>query len=377
MPLYIVPAGTPLARSTTPLPATGPYVVKSAADGEVVYTRNPAFQVWSPAAQPQGYPDEIDWREVADEPTALAEVESGQADWLADDLTGAQIDRLRTDLPARLNVAPSLKTWVEAMNTTMDPFDNLAVRRAVNEVVDRRAVAETYGGGVVTCQVVPPAFAGYQAYCPYTSDPDPSQTWRGPAESVAQAVETIKQAGMYAKPVTIWTSPDLPFENVQQYFTGLLRSLGFKVTSKSMPDAQLFGGDPASPLTDATAAKTAQMAGFWYLSSVPTAALEFPGSFTCAGFANGAYDGLRYPQQFCDTHVDALVQQAMFDEQSSDPATRATADQLWAEIDRAVVDDAPAVFAFNPSDVNFFSQRVGNFQHQPVSDVMVDQLWVQ
>ena len=192
-----------------------------------------------------------------------------------------------------------------------------------------------------------------------TATPSPS--------AVAQAIDTIKQADMYQKPVTIWTSPDPPFENVQQYFVGLLTSLGFKVTPRTMPDAQLFGGDPASPLTDAAAAQTAQMAGFYYYNQVPTAAQSFPGTFTCAGFADGAFDGLRYPQQLCDPKIDTLVQQALDDEQSSDPVTRALANDLWARIDRAVVDDAPAVFVFNPSDVNFFSQRVGNFQHQPQS----------
>ena len=92
---------------------------------------------------------------------------------------------------------------------------------------------------------------------------------------------------MYGKPVTIWTSTDQPFRNVQAYFVGL------------------------------------------------------------------------------------------GEEQSSNPAVRAAANALWAKIDREVVDQAPAVFAFNPWDVNVFSARVGNFQHQPVLDVLLDQLWVQ
>ena len=60
------------------------------------------------------------------------------------------------------------------------PFDRIEVRQAVNLAVDRAAVAAAFGGGLVTCQVILPGFAGYAPYCPYTTDPDASQTWRGP-----------------------------------------------------------------------------------------------------------------------------------------------------------------------------------------------------
>jgi hypothetical protein len=179
---------------------------------------------------------------------------------------------------------------------------------------------------------------------------------------------------MYAKPVTIWTSTDQPFRNVQAELVTLLTKLGFRVTSKTMSVDRFFGGDPASPLTDAAAARTAQMAGFWYYSGVPTAAQTFPGVFTCPGFSS--FDQ-RYPQQLCDRSVDANVRQALADEQSGDPGQRALANDLWAKIDQEVVNDAPAVFAFDPWDVDFFSARVGHFQHQPVLNVLLDQLWVQ
>lgn len=372
--LYVVPAGTPMIQSTMPLPATGPYQFAAVSPDHVVLKRNPDFEVWSPDAQPQGYPDEIDWQVVPSQAAALEAVESEAADWLADPLTTAQVDQLETEWPNQLNIAPSTKVWTEAMNTTLPPFSSLAVRQAINKVVDRQAVADAYGGGLVSCQAVPPTFAGYEPYCPYTSDPDSSQTWRGPSESIEQAIATIKAAGMFGKPVTIWTSPDQPFVNVQSYFVRLLTHLGFRVTSKTMVDGRLFGGDPASPLSNAKAARAAEMAGFWYYNSVPTASQIFPGSFTCPGFPPV---GFNYPQQLCDRTIDANVRQALDDEQSGDPANRALANNLWAKIDHEVVDQAPAVFAFDPWDVDFFSARVGHFQHQPELNVLLDQLWVQ
>ncbi|HLY13082.1 MAG TPA: ABC transporter substrate-binding protein [Candidatus Limnocylindrales bacterium] len=372
--MYVVPAGTAMTQSATPLPSTGPYEFGTVSADHVVLKRNPEFQVWSPDAQPAGYPDEIDWQVVPSETAALQAVETGTADWIADPLTTDQVDQLETEWPGQLNIAPSTRVWTEMMNTTIAPFSSLAVRQALNKVVDRQAVADAFGGGLVTCQAVPPTFAGYEPYCPYTSAPDSSQTWRGPSATIGEAIATIKAAGMYGKPVTIWTSTDQPFENVQGYFVKLLTKLGFRVASKTMSDDRFFGGDPASPVTSAAAARSAAMAGFWFYSSVPSASQTFPGVYTCPGFVS--FDE-RYPQQLCDRIVDANVRQALEDEQSGDPNQRALANELWTKIDQEVVSDAPAVFAFNPWDVDFFSARVGHFQHQPVLNVLLDQLWVQ
>jgi hypothetical protein len=42
-----------------------------------------------------------------------------------------------------------------------------------------------------------------------------------------------------------------------------------------------------------------------------------------------------------------------------------------------VVNDAPAAMPFNATDVSFVSSRVGNFQHSPHWQVLLDQLWAQ
>jgi hypothetical protein len=50
--------------------------------------------------------------------------------------------------------------------------DNLDARRAVALALDRRAVARALGGGDLarpTCQLLPPGFAGFLPYCPFTA----------------------------------------------------------------------------------------------------------------------------------------------------------------------------------------------------------------
>ena len=59
--------------------------------------------------------------------------------------------------------------------------------------------------------------------------------------------------------------------------------------------------------------------------------------------------------------------------QLDDPAA---AGALWAEIDRAIVDQAPYLWLVNQIAVEFVSERVGNYQSSPQWGVLLNQLWV-
>jgi Bacterial extracellular solute-binding proteins, family 5 Middle len=75
-----VPGGTSLQEATRrPLPATGPYRIASFTGDSVRLARNPYFQEWSEAAQPDGFPDEIVLKAVSAQ-RGIALVEQGKAD---------------------------------------------------------------------------------------------------------------------------------------------------------------------------------------------------------------------------------------------------------------------------------------------------------
>jgi peptide/nickel transport system substrate-binding protein len=361
----ILPADTPRAESKTPLPATGPYMFETYSPSLVRIVRNPHFKEWSRSAQPDGYPDAIEWTSVPDGTDPSSLVESGQADYSADPLTPARLKDLATRLTGQLNVAPSLQTFFELMNTRIAPFKDPSVRRAINLATDRQAVVDAYGGPLqarITCQAVPPAFAGYEPYCPYTVSPDSGGTWRGPDLATARAL--IDKAGVKGERVVVY-GLDLPgHAEVARYFTALLNQLGFKATTKIMELDAYF--------TLLSGPTDVQMAGFWVQTAAPTASNMIPGLFTCPDFS-APITYLGYPSEFCDRAIDAQVEQALALETTGD---RSGANALWAKIDRAVVDAAPAVMVLNPTDVTFVSKRVGNFQHHPQWQILLDQLWV-
>jgi len=365
----IVPAGTSPTESTSPLPATGPYMIdRYEAGREVHLVRNPHFHEWSRDAQPDGYPDAIDWTasSLAD-PSSL--VESGMADVLLSTAMppAARLTQLRTRVPAQLHVGPSQMTWFEMMNTRIPPFNDPRVRQAINYAADRQAIVDAWGGPLaarITCQVIPPEYTGYERYCPYTVAPSANGSWRSP--DLAKAEALIEQAGVKGQRVIVWGAADnAAHEAVARYFTALLNELGFKAETRLLGFSEYFTFLATSP-------DKAQMAGFWILSSTRSGSDMIVGTFTCPDFPI-TFPYFGYPARFCSRPLDAQVRQAGALE-ASDPLA---ANRLWAQIDRAVVDAAPAVMAFNPTDVTFLSQRVGNFEQHPVYHILLDQLWVQ
>ena len=53
------------------------------------------------------------------------------------------------------------------------------------------------------------------------------------------------------------------------------------------------------------------------------------------------------------------------------------ANKVWAEVDKAVTDNAAAAALFTPQHLDFVSKRLGNFQFNSEFYFMVTQAWVQ
>jgi ABC-type transport system substrate-binding protein len=76
--------------------------------------------------------------------------------------------------------------------------------------------------------------------------------------------------------------------------------------------------------------------------------------------------------EFCDPRIDTLMRRAA-ETQIADPALGLAA---WAKADRALSNQAPAVFLDNPRTLVLVSKRVGNYQSHPQFGPLIDQLWV-
>jgi peptide/nickel transport system substrate-binding protein len=79
-----------------------------------------------------------------------------------------------------------------------------------------------------------------------------------------------------------------------------------------------------------------------------------------------------HPSGFCDHNIDLRMDRAEA-LQVDDPTA---ANELWAEIERDVMDLAPWVPLVNRSWVNLVSRRLGNFQLNPTMGPLLEQMWV-
>jgi YVTN family beta-propeller protein len=355
----VVPAGTP-ARDvgTSPVPATGPYMIQEfVPKGTVVLVRNPHFREWSRAAQPDGYPDRIEWT-----PSGVDAVLAGRADYYGHWQLprGDRGDQLTTRYASQAHSYPFRGQFAMYLNTRVPPFDDPRVRRALSYAVDRRAVQERYPGlAQVTCQYVPPNFPGYQPYCPYTLSPSPAGAWTAPDQ--AAAMRLIKESGTRGMRVTVWSYSD--FADISRYFVKLLDSLGYRVRLRIIGDFGKFW------VYVADSRNKAQMAAYWFQNSQSPAELTAP--LRCRTFVPNNGDN-QNTAQFCSPELEARIERALR-LQATDPAAAGPA---WAAVDRHIVDQAPAIPLLVPQGIDLVSKRVGNYQHNRALGVLLSQLWV-
>ena len=374
----LVPSGVgDRPAKTRPLPATGPYMIQSyqpghaSRQGSLVLVRNPRFKEWSPAAQPEGYPDRIVWRLGVKPDAAVTAIEQGRADWLFGLLPADRLNQLRTRYADQIQVYPFKATFGFALNTSVAPFDDVSVRRAVNYAVDRRTIADMatafQGQVAITCQILPSNTAGYSPFCPYTVDPNRAGTWTG--ANFEKAKSLLGRAHLRSDRVTVWTTSDPTaalLTHMGRYLAGLLRSLGFHVTLKVIPnDVSTYFSQVGEAKNGAQAFPVAWSANY------PSAADFLQPLFSCDRHLRNSPSNPNY-SQFCDPAIDRMMGRALR-LQSTDPPA---AGDEWARVDRAVVNKAPWVPLFNPTRIDLVSRRVKNYQHNPEFGLLFDQLWV-
>jgi peptide/nickel transport system substrate-binding protein len=265
---------------------------------------------------------------------------------------------------ARVYVAPTDVALF--LNTTQPPFDDVLVRRAVNFAIDRAKVARFGGGRQLaqpTCQILPAGFPGYAPYCPYTADASAAGGWVGPDR--AQARRLIDRSGTKGMGVTVATTPDTIVPSpVARYFTGLLDGLGYRAELRVYQSSRRYFPAVADPDTAA-----AGVVG--WIADFPAASSFFVPLFTCRAEQASAGDFVS-PSHFCDPTLDARIRRA----EALQATSPAAADAAWQRIDRAVTDAAPWVSLYNARSVDYLATRVGNYQRNPATGVLLDRVWV-
>ncbi|MDT4969954.1 MAG: hypothetical protein QOG22_97 [Pseudonocardiales bacterium] len=353
-PLFATPAGDPGRRATTPRPATGPYVIgEYRSKTKFTLIRNPQFHPWSFAAQPEGYPDEIEWTVEPDVTHAVQNVLAGIADadarapFAADyaDFLRANPDHFHSDFTAA--------TSFLFLNTRVAPFNNADARKAINFAVDRNTIVDLVGGESVaapTCQILPPNFPGYRRYCPYTANASPDGIYHGPDFAAATAL--VDRSGTRGTPVTVDSYfYDPPAIATAKYVADVLTRLGYKAHFAPSFDDRYFTSD-----------NPGQIGTLLWLMDYP-APTNFLGTLSCTS---------GFPGRYCNRSADNLFMRAL-DTQRTDPAR---ANTEWATLDRTLTNDAAWLSLYNLKSTIVLSDRVGNYLSNPKNGPLYAQMWV-
>ncbi len=362
----ILPADTPASDvGTVPIPGTGPYFF-SAYDPNsgLTMSRNPHFKVWSEEAQPDGYPDVVQYDFGLTDEAEVTAIMNGEADWMLDQPPSDRLGEIGTTYADQVHINTQTAWWYAPMNTNIAPFDNVKARQAVNYAIDRNALVNLFGGPVLAspiCQVLPPGFPGHVPYCPYTMDP--GETWSSPDLEKAKAL--VEDSGTKGQKVTIIAEDNAVSKSIGTYLQSVLTEIGYDADVK--PIATNIQFTYIQNTNNNVQISITQ----WY-QDYPAASDFLNILFGCASFTPGSDSSINIAG-FCDQDIQARMDEAMLLGVTDPQAANA----MWAEIDRAVTDAAPMAALFTPKRIDFVSKRIGNFQFNAQFYWMVTQSWVQ
>ena len=204
------------------------------------------------------------------------------------------------------------------MNTRVAPFDNVKVRQALNYATDRAAIIKAWGGPQVatpTCQILPPDFPGYEAYCPYTTNPGDGK-WHGP--DMAKAQQLIAESGTKGQKVAVICTPDEASKAVCLYFVSLLKQLGYDSSIKVLSAAVEY------PYVQDSSNKAQISFSYWY-PDYPSGADWFDVVVGCNGFHPNSTASANL-SEFCDPTIQKMTEKAI----QTSVTDQAAANQMWS-----------------------------------------------
>ncbi|MDT5015026.1 MAG: peptide/nickel transport system substrate-binding protein, partial [Mycobacterium sp.] len=223
----------------------GPYMIKSYAAGRsMTLVRNPNWNArtdFRPA-----YADRIVWKAGGD-PSVLARQTLASPNLLMADIPPAAVLKTAYDSKRSQLSISTLGNYYATLNTSVPPFDNANLRRAVVAAADREAYLLARGGslvGQVSTHILGPEIPGY-------AEAGGAKGFgfdflKNPNGDMAVARKYMKLAGYpggkytgKAKVLIVGNNSD-PGPKEMQIVQAGLQKLGFKTTIKAVPQQTMY-----------------------------------------------------------------------------------------------------------------------------------------
>jgi peptide/nickel transport system substrate-binding protein len=211
--------------------SSGPYYVQEWTPEEIIaLERN---ENWDPETDEVrgAYADRVEIQLGFEPNVAVQKIQDGDFTlaWDAQP-TGALLERTIKDpevseLTAR---GPSECTRYIYMNTTVEPFDDITVRQAVNYAINRSNLKRLQGGpvtGPVAASVIPPGISGYLS--PEEFNPFETPNMEGDMERAKELMAEAGYADGYTEPILMVGSSTPPHDTYTESVRADIEELGF------------------------------------------------------------------------------------------------------------------------------------------------------
>jgi peptide/nickel transport system substrate-binding protein len=329
-----VPANAPPAdTSLHPLPATGPYEIKSYQPrSRIVEVRNPYFEASRfHGAVPAGNPDRVTWDIVPSAAVALHRVLSGQDDWMSYyQIPSSRLPAIEQKYEKRVRTFRPANLMYFFMNTRVPPFNSVKVRRAVNYAISRPWLKRLAGGlADRTENILPPTYPSFRAHRLYPHD-------------LRKAIRLVRESGYQGRKVFVWNhdvAADLPFT---EYLVSVLNRIGFRAQKKVVTASNYW-----TTLGDR---KTRAQIGFadWFQ--------DYPHPLDWFGLLDGRTITPTHNSNYANLDVGWVNRRIAALTRS--PRLTPKVARRWARLDREVMRLAPWAPFLNREQTNVFSGRV-------------------
>ena len=328
---------------------TGPYVIKGYKSGRsITLVRNPN---WDPKTDFRpAYADRIEWKAGGD-PNVLARQTLSSPDLLMQSVPPAAALKAAYQTKRRQLSISTLGYYYTPLNTKVPPFNDINLRKAAIAASDRQAYLLAFGGklvGQVATHFIGPEVLGFKEGG--GAEGFGVDYLKNPRGDLAVAKKYMKAAGYpsgkytgNAQVLLVGANAD-PGSKLIQIVQSGLRSLGFKTTIKAVPQQTMYTKFCGYVRAHVNVCPTA---GWVEDFTDPYASLYVPFN----GHAIVPVNNYNM-SELNDPKINAAMDSAA---KVVDPAARAKA---WADVDRLIVDAAPAIPEFWASNAILEGSKV-------------------
>jgi peptide/nickel transport system substrate-binding protein len=326
---------------------TGPYMVESDPDGKAIgyvagkrihLIRNPDYKNvddFRPA-----YFDEIEiLAGNEDNAVATRRILSGESMGTGEiEPPASQLKRLLQSNKKELSAVPGGGWRMIALNTSQPPFDDINVRKAVIAGFNRNAARQQRGGealGPIAQHYIPPGMAGFEESNGIKGWTDEEDWMAHPEGDRALSAEYFKKAGMSSgkyegdEELLIVGDGAEPDKSVSQITEQQLNEMGFKTKLRLVERSTMFTKFCGSPKQKVSVCPSV---GWLQDFSDPQTMIDpiFNGD-NILQVGNNNWSQLNVPE------LNDMINKAKL---VTDPTERA---KTWADVNKAVVEQAPAI----------------------------------